>query len=77
MSKSKRVRVEIEADVYDARTIFIRMDCGSAESEIGKFELSTSVDTGSPLVMLPDGRYVSFDWSALVRAADAAGGIDA
>lgn len=66
--------VTIKTTVYEKDTLFFRVEAGTASSEEGDFELSTHAGQGFPIVRLPNGRWVVFDWEALVRAAREAGG---
>ena len=69
--------VRISARVYPPNTMFFQVAAGEAEHEGKKWELSTNIATHSPIVRLPDGRWVTFDWQSLVEAAQAAGDQDA
>lgn len=72
-SSKRDVAVQVTASVCGPDTLFFRMDCGTATDEDGKkFELSTNVGGGSPIVRLPDGRWVTFSWQTLIEAAVAA-----
>lgn len=70
------IQTTIEAEVHDKDALFFRHDCGKANHpDMGEFELSFGVGTGSPIVRLPDGRWVTFSWSQLIEAACKAGGL--
>jgi hypothetical protein len=69
----ERGRVAIRASLHDNRTLFLRIGCGEAADRRGrKWELATNCGDGSPIIRLPDGRWVSFPWKALIEAANRA-----
>lgn len=67
-------RVSIQAQVFGKDALFLRTDAGkAADPETGdEFELSFTM-AGTPIVRLPDGRWVTFSWPALIAAATYAG----
>lgn len=71
--KQARVTASIVASVHEAEAMFFRESAGEAKSELGTFELSTVVGTRAPIIRLPDGRWIRFEWDALVTAAVQAG----
>lgn len=73
-AKPGRVAVkmnDIDGDifVYEKLAMILRMDCGSASSPLGEYQLSTSVADGTPLVTLPDGRVVNVTWQYIIALA--------
>lgn len=74
MSDSTVIRVSIQAEVMPAETLLMRHAAGKAtDPETGEaFELSFTF-AGTPIVRLPDGRWITFSWPALIEAADKAG----
>lgn len=68
------VEVKVEAVVHGPDALFFRMDCGKATDATGReFELSYAMGAGTPIIRLPDGRWVTFGWQALLIAAMDAG----
>lgn len=65
--------VVIDATVYPSETLFLRVAAGSAKQGDQTWELSQNSGAGTPIVRLPDGRWVTFSWQALIDAANAAG----
>jgi hypothetical protein len=65
--------VAIEAHVHKQETMFLRVVCGKAEQDGKTWELSVNVGGQTPIVRLPDGRWVTFTWPALIDAANRAG----
>lgn len=65
-----RRTVTIECTVHDEGSLFLRREIGKATDPDTNedYVMATNADT-TPLVMLPDGRWVSFNWHALVNAA--------
>jgi hypothetical protein len=72
--EAKPVTVEVAAKVYPPRTMFFRQACGKAERDGKTWELTTNIGGGGhPIVRLPDGRWVTFNWTDLIEAANEAG----
>jgi hypothetical protein len=70
---SQSAVVAIGARVYPQETMFLRVYVGEAQRVDDQWELSTNAADGSPMVRLPDRRWVTFSWDELVEAANAAG----
>lgn len=64
--------VTIQPTVHPADSLFLRVAAGEARLGEDTYELSTAM-SGQPIIRLPDGRWVTFGWETLCRAADAAG----
>jgi len=69
----KTATVQIEAKVYDPKTLFFRVDAGTAKADGKEWELSLNVGGSNPIIRLPDGRWVTFSWPSLIEAANLAG----
>ena len=70
--KSKtEIKVETTATVYGKDTLFLRQAGADATDPATgeKFECSTNIGTGAPIILMPDGRWVCFSWQALIEAA--------
>jgi len=65
--------VNIDVCLHPQETMFLRQHVGTAKDGDREFEMSANMGGYSPIVRLPDGRWVSFSWSDLVAAADRAG----
>lgn len=64
------VQVPMVVHVFGPDTLFFRMDCGDATEPDGKkWELSTNMGSGCPIVRSPDGRWVTLTWDAIITAA--------
>lgn len=71
---SELVPVSVAVRVHAADTLFLRNSVGNAKDANGaEFELSTAFHDNSPIVRLPDGRWVTFPWESLVHATQSAG----
>lgn len=64
--------VEITALVHGPDTMLLRRDAGTATAGEEKWELAMDLGSGFPIVRGPDGRWVLFDWQALLAAASQA-----
>lgn len=71
----KAMTVQIEAKVHAPRTLFFRADVGSAEADGKTWELYLNMGSNHPIIRLPDGRWVTFSWQALIDAANLAGDV--
>jgi hypothetical protein len=63
--------VRVLAQVHSKDSLFFRAAGADAtDPNTGeRFECSTNVGTGSPIIKMPDGRWVTFTWEALIYAA--------
>jgi len=73
MSAQQTTTANIEVTIHHPRTIFFRMEVGTAVGKGGEFEMSTQMGSSHPIIRLPDGRWVTFGWEDLVSAAEEAG----
>jgi hypothetical protein len=71
-TKFTSVTVPVEVHVYPARTLFLREHVGKAERAGKTWEMALNVD-GTPMIRLPDRRWVAFGWKALTQATEAIG----
>lgn len=65
--------VTIAMHVYPTETMFLRQHVGSATQGDSRWEFSTNVADNTPIIRLPDGRWVTVGWGSLLEAANKAG----
>lgn len=65
------IDVPVRAAVFDTDVLLMRHFVGEGTLDGETVRLWTS-PAGTPGIAMPDGRNVSFEWEALVRAAEAA-----
>jgi hypothetical protein len=64
------VTTTIDAVVHAKESLFLRLGVGTAKDDDGgNYELSVDISAQAPIVRVPDGRWVTFPWQALVPAA--------
>ena len=57
--------------IYPKKTLFLRLDVGSAANEQGgKFEMSVNAGDHTPIIRLPDGRWWSIGWQEMLAMAE-------
>ena len=71
MSVSKEV--SIKAEVIDNDALVMRVFVGDATSHSGdKYEMCIHAGQSFPVIAMPSGKMVLFDWNALINAAEMA-----
>lgn len=63
------VAVTVTATVHGRDVLFLRQAGATAENDAERWELSTNIATGHPIILAPCGRWVTFDWHTLIEAA--------
>lgn len=70
----KKVLVDVVAVVYPEKSLFLRTAVGTAKDDNSGEVYEMSLNAGAtPLVRLPDKRWVIFQWRELIEAATKAG----
>lgn len=65
--------VEIKVEVLDEKELIMRQYVGDATGSSGEvYELNTSFGSMSPIIKMPNGEIVAFDWKNLINAANKA-----
>lgn len=69
--KTEKEVVQVEAVVYEPRTLMFRQAIGTAERDGEKWECALNMNGMTPMVRTPGGRWIVFPWEALCEAANA------
>ncbi len=67
----KEATVTVKVKIFPKHTLMLRQAVGTAERDGKKWECTINMYGGMvPMIRLPDGRWVVFEWESLVEATN-------